>query len=209
MRHCVNGPAPTRPPSNDASAAGWAVTRGPNAPWKSKSIGTRKAVRSAWTSRSGPNDPLGREQAHGAYLLRTNGPERDPTRLWKWYLQLQQAEAAFRLSKSDLHLRPIFHQKDRRVEAHLLVCFLALALWRTLEQWMSAKGLGSCARQLLYEVATVHSLDVILPVKDRGELRLRVVSKPDRPVAELLVRLGLELPSRPKILENVVEKIPT
>jgi len=122
---------------------------------------------------------------------------------------LQQAEAAFRLSKSDLHLRPIFHQKDRRVEAHLLVCFLALALWRTLEQWMSAKGLGSCARQLLYEVATVRSLDVILPVKDRGELRLRVVSKPDRPVAELLVRLGLELPSRPKILENVVEKIPS
>jgi hypothetical protein len=146
------------------------------------------------------------QQARGAYLLRTNCPEREPTQLWKWYTHLQQAEAAFRLCKSDLHLRPIFHQKGERVEAHLLVCFLALALWRTLEQWMSAQGLGTCARQLLHEVATVRSMDVILPVKERGDLRLRVVSKPDRPVAELLVRLGVELPSRPKIFENVVEK---
>jgi Transposase DDE domain len=146
------------------------------------------------------------QQAHGAYLLRTNCPEGEPTQLWKWYTHLQQAEAAFRLCKGDLHLRPIFHQKGERVEAHLLVCFLALALWRTLEQWMSAKGLGTCARQLLHEVATVRSMDVILPVKERGDLRLRVVSKPDRPVAELLVRLGVELPSRPKIFENVVEK---
>jgi Transposase DDE domain len=147
------------------------------------------------------------QQAHGAYLLRTNCPERDPAQLWKCYTQLQQAEAAFRLCKSDLHLRPIFHQKYERVEAHILVCFLALALWRTLEQWMSAKGLGTCARQLLREVATVRSMDVVLPVKDHGELRLRVVGKPDRSVAELLVRLGVELPSRPKILENVVQKL--
>jgi Transposase DDE domain len=154
-----------------------------------------RAERSAWA-----------QQAQGAYLLRTNYAERDPKRLWKCYLQLQQAEAAFRLCKNDLHLRPIFHQKGGRVEAHLLVCFLALALWRTLEQWMSAKGLGSCARQLLAEVATIRSLDVILPVKGRGGLRLRVVSKPDRPVAELLVRLGVALPAQPKILENVVEK---
>jgi hypothetical protein len=155
-----------------------------------------RAERSAWA-----------QHAHGAYLLRTNCPEREPTKVWRWYLQLQAAEAAFRVAKSDLHLRPIFHQKAQRVEAHILVCFLALALWRTLEQWMSAKGLGTCARQLLHEVATVRSLDVVLPVKDRGELRLRLVSKPDRPVAELLVRLGVELPVRPKSLENVVEKM--
>ncbi|MBV9489481.1 MAG: hypothetical protein JO069_07130 [Verrucomicrobia bacterium] len=103
-------------------------------------------------------------------------------------------------------MRPIFHQKGERVEAHLLVCFLALALWRTREQWMSAKGLGSCARQVLAEVATIHSSDVSLPVKERAELRLRVVSKPDRPVAELLVRLGVELPARPNIFDHVVEK---
>jgi transposase len=144
--------------------------------------------------------------AHGTYLLRTNCPQSDPGAFWHWYIQLQQAEAAFRTSKSDLWLRPVFHQKTRRVEAHILVCFLALALWRTLEMWMRGKRLGTCARQLLKEVATVRSMDVILPVKGRGEVRLRVVAKPDRPVAELLHRLGVILPRAPKIVENVVEK---
>ena len=145
--------------------------------------------------------------AHGVYLLRTNCPQSDPCAFWQWYIQLQQAEAAFRTGKSDLWLRPVFHQKTERVEAHILVCFLALALWRTLEMWMRGKGLGTCARQLLKEVATVRSMDVILPLKDRGEVRLRVVAKPDRPVAELLHRLGVILPRAPKIVENVVEKI--
>jgi hypothetical protein len=99
---------------------------------------------------------------------------------------------------SDLWLQPVFHQKTQRVEALILVCFLALALWRTLEMWMRGKGLGTCARQLLKEVATVRSMDVILPVKDRGDLRLRVVAKPDRPVAELLQRLGVSCPAHRK-----------
>jgi transposase len=145
-------------------------------------------------------------QAYGAYLLRTNCAERDPSQLWHWYIQLQQAEAAFRLSKSDLGLRPIFHQKTERVEAHILVCFLALALWRTLEMWMKSKGLGTCARQLLKEIATVRSLDVVLPVKDRPAVRLRIITKPDHLLAELLAHLGLELPNAPKIIANVVEK---
>lgn len=159
-----------------------------------------RAERAAWA-----------EQAHGAYLLRTNCPEQDPAKLWRWYMQLTQAEDAFRISKSDLSLRPVYHHKTERVEAHILVCFLSLALWRTLEMWMSGKGLGNCARQLLKEVATVRSLDVILPVKEAKsqnthEVRLRVVARPDRPVAELLVRLGLDLPTTPKIVQNVVEK---
>jgi hypothetical protein len=121
------------------------------------------------------------------------------------------AEDAFRISKSDLCLRPVFHHKEKRVEAHILVCFLALALWRTLEMWMRGKGLGDCARQLIAEVATVRSMDVVLPVREPGsqasrEVRLRVVARPDRPVAELLHRLGLELPTAPKIVQNVVEK---
>jgi transposase len=90
-------------------------------------------------------------QAHGAYLLRTNCTQKDPAKLWEWYLQLQQAEAAFRCAKSDLSLRPIFHHKTERVQAHILVCFLSLALWRTLEMWMRGKGLGTCARQLVSE----------------------------------------------------------
>jgi len=151
------------------------------------------------------------EQAHGAYLLRTNCTEKDPVKLWRWYVQLSQAEAAFRISKSDLSLRPVFHHKTERVEAHILVCFLSLALWRTLEMWMHGKGLGDCARELLKQIATVRSMDVVLPVKEAlsqqtRELRLRVVARPDRPVAELLVRLGLELPSAPKTVQNVVEK---
>jgi transposase len=149
--------------------------------------------------------------AHGAYLLRTNCPEQDPAKLWRWYIHLTQAEDAFRISKSDLSLRPVFHHKTERVEAHILVCFLSLALWRTLEMWMRGKGLGDCARQLLKEVATVRSMDVVLPVRAPGadqpsEWRLRVVARPDRPVAELLHRLGLELPNAPKFVQNVVQK---
>jgi transposase len=161
---------------------------------------TEQAERSAWA-----------EQAHGAYLLRTNCTEQDPAKLWRWYMQLSQAEDAFRISKSDLNLRPVFHQKTERVEAHILVCFLSLALWRTLEMWMRGKSLGNCSRQLVKEVATVRSMDVVLPVKpgenqENRQVRLRVVARPDRPVAELLIRLGLELPSVPKLVQNVVEK---
>ena len=100
-------------------------------------------------------------------------------------------EGAFRISKSDLHLRPVFHQKTERVEAHVWVCFLTLALWSTLEMWMKSKGLGDCSRQLLKEVETVRSMEVILPVKDQTELKLRIVARPDKAVAELLAHLGL------------------
>lgn len=161
---------------------------------------TERAERTEWAA-----------HAHGAYLLRTNCVEKDPAQLWRWYMQLTQAEDAFRISKSDLNLRPVFHQKTERVEAHLLICFLSLALWRTLEQWMRGKSLGNCARQLVKEVATVRSMDVVLPVQEAssGEthpIRLRVVARPDRAVAELLVRLGLDLPGAPKLVQNVVEK---
>lgn len=145
------------------------------------------------------------QKAHrqkGAYLLRTNCEETDPALLWRWYIQLTQAEAAFRTAKSDLGLRPIFHQKADRVQAHILVCFLALALWRTLEQWMRAKGLGTCARQLVKEIAGIKSVDVMLPVRRAGvrtELRLRVLTTPEPALAQLLAHLGLRLPkgSRP------------
>lgn len=144
--------------------------------------------------------------AHGAYLLRTNHPADDPEAFWRWYIQLSQAEAAFRTGKSDLHLRPVFHQKTQRVEAHILVSFLSLALWRTLEQWMRAKGLGDCARQLLLELDELRSMDVILPTRPAGEIRLRMVARPEKALAQLLAHLGLDLPRTPKILENVVPK---
>jgi len=149
-------------------------------------------------------------RAQGAYLLRTNCAEQDPAKLWEWYLQLQQAEAAFRCAKSDLGLRPVFHQKTERVEAHILVCFLSLALWRTLEMWMKGKGLGTCARQLVAEIATIKSMDVILPVKageGSSELCLRTVARPERLVAELLQRLGLQLPEQSQIVQNAVANV--
>jgi transposase len=145
----------------------------------------------------------------GAYLLRTNCEETDPALLWRWYVQLTQAEAAFRTAKSDLGLRPIFHHKPDRVQAHILVCFLALALWRSLEQWMQAKGLGTCARQLIKEIAGIKSVDVLLPVKRgkvRTQLRLRVVTTPEPPAAQLLTHLGLRLPKGPREIANVVPK---
>ena len=146
------------------------------------------------------------ELSHGAYLLRTNCSETDPVLVWKRYVQLTQAEEAFRISKSDLHLRPVFHQKTERVEAHILVCFLTLSMWRALEMWMKGKGLGDCCRQPIKEVATIKSMDVVLPVKNGTELRLRVVARPDKSVQELLNHLGLELPSAPKMIQNVVSK---
>ena len=154
------------------------------------------------------------QKAHrqkGAYLLRTNCEETDPALLWRWYIQLTQAEAAFRTAKSDLGLRPVFHQKEDRVQAHILVCFLALALWRTLEQWMHAKGLGTCARQLIKQIAGIKSVDVLLPIKRgtlRTELRLRVVATPEPATAQLLAHLGLRLPKGTRTITNVVPKNP-
>lgn len=148
--------------------------------------------------------------AKGAYLLRTNCTETDPAKLWRWYMQLTQAEAAFRTAKSDIGLRPIYHHKTERVEAHLLICFLSLAMWRSLEQWMMQKGLGSSARQLIRAVETIRSMDVIVPIRRDGEtiqVRLRTVAKPDADVALLLAHLGLHLPKGSKIVQNVVEKI--
>lgn len=148
--------------------------------------------------------------AKGAYLLRTNCAESEPAKLWRWYIQLTQAEAAFRTAKSELGLRPIYHQKTERVEAHLLICFLALAMWRSLEMWMRAKGLGTSARKLIDAVTTIRSMDVVVPVKRAEgtvELRLRTVAKPDRDVSLLLAHLGLGLPRGSRVVENVVEKI--
>lgn len=148
--------------------------------------------------------------AKGAYLLRTNCTETDPAKLWRWYLQLTQAEAAFRTAKSDIGLRPVFHQKTERVDAHLLVCFLSLALWRTLEMWMSGKGLGTSARKLVEAISTIRSMDVSVPVRREDRtvtLHLRTVAKPDPDVALLLAYLGLRLPKGSRLVENVVEKM--
>jgi len=116
-------------------------------------------------------------------------------------------EDAFRITKSDLRLRPIYHQRSDRTRSHILVCFLALALRRVLEQWMSASGLGSAPRKLLDELREIRSLDVLLPTKESKTLRLRVVSAPPQRLKILLHHLRLPLPNRPKLIQNVVPQM--
>lgn len=92
----------------------------------------------------------------------------------------------------------------------ILVCFLALALWSTLEQWMQSKGLGTCARQLVEEMAAIKNVDVVVPVRcveTTTELRLRVVTTPAPAIAQLLAHLGLRLPKGTREISNVVPKI--
>jgi transposase len=145
--------------------------------------------------------------ADGCYLLRTNLEGQSAAQLWKTYIGLTQIEDSFRISKHDLGLRPVFHHTQERTQAHILICFLALVMWRTLQQWMEGCGLGSAPRKLLEELAEVRSLDVVLPTGGGAELRLRTVSRPEPHLAILLQRLGLVLPGRAKQIQNVVEKI--
>lgn len=134
--------------------------------------------------------------SEGAYVLRTNVADWTPEELWRTYIQLTEAEEAFRIHKSDLSIRPIWHQTAERVQAHILVCFLAYVLWKALEQWQSRAGLGNSPRTILTELARIQCQDVVLPLADGRQMRLRCIVRPDRAQALLLQRLGLELPTR-------------
>jgi len=143
--------------------------------------------------------------SEGTYILRSNVSDWTPNELWQTYVQLWQAEAAFRIHKSELSIRPIWHQRTERVEAHILVCFLAFALWKTLQGWQRRAGLGESPRTLLEELKRIQTVDVILPVVDGPRLRLRCVTQPDQDLAALLDRLGLTLPRRLKAPLEVAE----
>lgn len=138
------------------------------------------------------------ELSDGCYLLRTNLNGQDAATLWQTYIGLTQIEDSFRISKHDLGLRPLYHHKQERTQAHILVCFLALVMWRTLQQWMHGCGLGTAPRKLLEEMAEIRSLDIVLPTGSGKDLRLRTVSKPEQHLAILLQRLELPLPNKPK-----------
>ena len=134
--------------------------------------------------------------SEGAYLLRTNLAGESEQELWHMYMQLNDAEAAFRTLKQDLSIRPVYHQIQQRVEAHVLVCFIAYAMYRTLDRLARDGGLDMTARKVLATAAMIKSGDVILPLVDGRELRLRRVSRPDKRQAEVLARLGVHLPER-------------
>jgi transposase len=136
------------------------------------------------------------QRREGCYVLRSNVSDWTAEELWKAYIQLTEAEAAFRIQKDQLQLRPVWHQTTDRVRAHILVCFLAYVLHKTLEGWSKRAGLGSSVTTLLEEFARIDSTDVTLPTTDGRTLRLRCVVRPDRAQAILLDRLGLDLPHR-------------
>jgi transposase len=140
--------------------------------------------------------------SEGAYLLRSNIDNWSDQQLWKAYIQLTQAEAAFRIQKDQLNVRPIWHQREGRVQAHILVCFLAFALWKSLEMWQQRAGLGNSPRTILEELARIQSHDVVLPTSTHGEIRLRCVTQPDSAQAALLDRLGIILPKRMRLPQN-------
>jgi transposase len=143
--------------------------------------------------------------SEGAYLLRSNIADWSDEQLWKAYIQLTQAEAAFRIQKDQLKVRPIWHQRADRVEAHILVCFLAFVLWKTLEMWQSRAGLGNSPRTVLEELARIQSHDVVLPTASHGQIRLRCVTQPDVAQAALLDRLGIALPKRMRLAEHELQ----
>jgi transposase len=157
---------------------------------------TPARLRLEWSAR--PEWDEWSRHSEGCYLLRTNLHDWTSEALWRTYIQLSEAEAAFRIHKSELSIRPIWHQREGRVLAHILVCFLAYVLWKMLEQWQNRAGLGNSPRTILQELGAINSTDVILPtaVAPRRELRLRCVVRPDRAQAMLLERLGLRLPER-------------
>jgi transposase len=147
------------------------------------------------------------ERSAGCYLLRSNVANWTEEELWRTYIQLTEAESAFRIQKSDLSIRPVWHQREDRVRAHIFVCFLGYVLWKTLEQWQSHAGLGNSPRNILEELRQVQSADVVLPIVDGREHKIRCVIKPNEAQAALLDRLGIDLPRRlaiPKALEQAV-----
>ncbi len=133
--------------------------------------------------------------SEGCYLLRSNVNDWSGEDLWKAYIQLTDAEAAFRIDKSDLKIRPVWHQKQDRVLAHILVCFLAYVLWKTLGQLCHQAGLGDEPRRVLEELRGLRVVDVLLPTREGVTIRRRCIARPTDHQAILLHRLGLTLPT--------------
>ena len=133
----------------------------------------------------------------GRYRLRSNLPAEDPARLWQHYVQLTEIEAVFRALKSDLAIRPIYHQKDSRIEAHIFVSFLAYCLYITLGQRLRTLAPGLTPRAVLEKMAAIQMVDVWVPTTDGRLLILPRYTQPEKDHQMLLHQLHLQLPSQP------------
>ncbi|MBP1623942.1 MAG: Transposase [Acidobacteria bacterium] len=144
-------------------------------------------------------DKLRKVRRHeGQYLLRSNLCAEDPAQLWKYYILLVEVEEAFKTLKMDLSVRPIYHQKDSRIEAHIFVAFLAYALQVTLKQRLEALAPGLTVRSVMDKFKSIQMIDVFLPTTDGKELLLQRYTQPDKDQLLLLSRLNLILPEQPK-----------
>ena len=133
----------------------------------------------------------------GRYLLRTNLVEEDPAKLWSHYLLLVAVEEAFKNLKGDLAIRPIFHQVEARIEAHIFIAFLAYCLHVTLARRLRALAPGLTPRSVIEKFAAVQMIDVHLPTTDGRELLLTRYTEPQLELSLLLKKLKLELPAQP------------
>jgi transposase len=169
---------------------------------------TAEGVRLSWQVKK--DRQTWRESREGAYLLRTNIKAETAEGLWAKYMQLTEAEASFRALKSELSIRPLFHQLEPRVKAHVMVAFLGYALWVTLKHLLkrrpaippqpSASGVENAQpmspMKALALLSTLQSADIVLPTTDRREIRLRRITEPTAEQKSLLHQLGLSLPER-------------
>ena len=169
---------------------------------------TSEGVRLLWQMREDRRH--WREAREGAYLLRTNLSAETPEELWLKYMQLTEAEASFRALKSELAVRPLFHQKEPRVKAHVMVAFLGYALWVTLKHLLkrrpalvpkpSVSGVDNVQplspQKALVLLSNLHSGDIVLPTTDGREIRLRRVTEPTAEQKSCLHQLGISLPDR-------------
>ena len=133
----------------------------------------------------------------GRYLLRTNLTESDPAKLWEYYLQLVAVEEAFKTLKGDLAIRPIYHQREDRIEAHIFIAFLAYCLHVTLGHRLKHLAPGLTARSVLEKFSAVQMIDVRIPTSDGRELALTRYTQPEPDLKLLLDRLKLVLPAQP------------
>jgi hypothetical protein len=136
-------------------------------------------------------------RCEGRYLLRTNLTENDPAQLWSYYLQLVAVEEAFKTLKGDLAIRPIFHQEEARIEAHIFIAFLAYCLHVTLGRRLHALAPGLTPRNVLEKFAAIQMIDLHIPTTDGRELVLTRHTEPEPELRLLLDKLRLPLPAQP------------
>jgi transposase len=166
---------------------------------------TPQGVRLVWIYRQERRD--WQELREGAYLLRTNLEAETAEQLWTKYIQLTEVESVFRTLKSELAIRPIFHRKESRIKAHVLVAFLGYALWVTLKHLLKARGSDLSPARALSLLSTIQSADIVLPTTDGREIRLRRVTRPEPQQKELLNQLKITLPERLDFNPNVVQTL--